>query len=157
VLKSRSKIIWTLLFCLFVPSVLWAWTGEVVGIADGDTITVLKGKTPVKIRLYGIDCPERGQAFGKKARQFTSDRVFRKHVEIKPVDRDRYGRTVAWVLVDGQNLCEELVGAGLAWHYKKYSSDQKLADLEARARKGRVGLWSDQGAVAPWEYRRRNR
>jgi endonuclease YncB( thermonuclease family) len=53
--------------------------------------------------------------------------------------------------------CEELVGAGLAWHYKKYSSDQKLADLGAQARKGRVGLWSDQGAVAPWEYRRRNR
>jgi micrococcal nuclease len=156
-LKSRSKIIWTLLFCLFIPSILWAWTGEVVGIADGDTITVLKGKTPVKIRLFGIDCPEGSQAFGKKAKQFTAAMVFRKHVEIKPVDRDRYGRTVAWVLVDGQNLCEELVGAGLAWHYKKYSKDQSLADLEIRARKGRLGLWSDPNAIAPWEYRRRKR
>jgi micrococcal nuclease len=128
-----------------------------VSIADGDTITVLKGKTPVKIRLFGIDCPEGSQAFGKKAKQFTAAMVFRKHVEIKPVDRDRYGRTVAWVLVDGQNLCEELVGAGLAWHYKKYSKDQSLADLEIRARKGRLGLWSDPNAIAPWEYRRRKR
>jgi micrococcal nuclease len=157
-LKSRSKIILALLFCLLVPTILWAWTDEVMGIADGDTITVLKGKkTPVKIRLFGIDCPEGSQAFGKKAKQFTAAMVFRKYVEIKPVDRDRYGRTVAWVFVNGQNLCEEQIGAGLAWHYKKYSSDQKLADLEAQARKGRVGLWSDQGAVAPWEYRRRNR
>ena len=118
-----------LLSCLLVLTILWAWTGEVVGIADGDTITVLKGKTPVKIRLFGIDCPEGSQAFGKKAKQFTADTVFRKHAEIKPVDRDHYGRTVARVFVNGQNLCEELVGAGLAWHYKKYSSDQKLADL----------------------------
>jgi endonuclease YncB( thermonuclease family) len=149
-------IIWakSLLFLFLVlwPSICLAWTGDVVGVADGDTITVLKDKTPVKIRLYGIDCPEKGgQAFGKKARQFTSKMVFRKLVEIKPVDKDRYGRTVAWVYVDGKNLCEELVINGLAWHYKRYSSDQKLADLENRARKGRVGLWSDPHAIPPWE------
>jgi endonuclease YncB( thermonuclease family) len=152
-------IIWakSLLFLFLVlwPSICLAWTGDVVGVADGDTITVLKDKTPVKIRLYGIDCPEKGgQAFGKKARQFTSKMVFRKLVEIKPVDKDRYGRTVAWVYVDGKNLCEELVINGLAWHYKRYSSDQKLADLENRARKGRVGLWSDPHAIPPWEFRR---
>lgn len=147
----------SVLFFLLMPSICLAWTGEVVGVADGDTITVLRDKTPVKIRLYGIDCPERRQAFGKKAKQLTSKMVFRKQVEIKPVDKDRYGRTVAWVYVDGKNLCEELVRNGLAWHYKKYSSDQSLAGLETRARKGRVGLWSDPHAIAPWEYRRKNR
>ena len=120
-------------------------------------ITVLKAKTPIRIRLYGIDCPESGQGFGKKAKQFTSGMVFRKIVRIEPVDRDRYGRTVAWVYVDGQNLCEELVRAGLAWHYKKYSSDQSLADLEILARHKRVGLWSDPHAVPPWEYRKAQR
>lgn len=148
----------SVLFLLLMPSICLAWTGEVVGIADGDTITVLRDKTPVKIRLYGIDCPEKGgQAFGNKAKQFTSKMVFRKQVEIKPVDKDRYGRTVAWVYVDGKNLCEELVRNGLAWHYKKYSSDQSLSDLETQARKGRVGLWRDPHALAPWEYRRKIR
>ena len=79
----------TFFIALLVPSLLWAWSGEVVSIADGDTITVLRAKTPVKIRLSGIDCPERGQAFGKKAKQFTSGMVFRKIVRIEPVDRDR--------------------------------------------------------------------
>jgi micrococcal nuclease len=90
-----------LLILLFMTSVCLAWSGKVVGISDGDTITVLKGTTPFKIRLYGIDCPERGQAFGKRAKQFTSDMVFLKHVKIEPVDKDRYGRLVACVFVDG--------------------------------------------------------
>jgi endonuclease YncB( thermonuclease family) len=154
-LKFWVKLLSAFFLCLLIPSITWAWSGEVVGIADGDSITVLRNKTPVKIRLYGIDCPERRQAFGKKAKQFTSKMVFRKQVKIKPVDRDRYGRTVAWVYVNGKNLCEELVRNGLAWHYKKYSSDQSLADLKTQARKGRVGLWADPHAVPPWEFRRR--
>lgn len=80
--------------------------------------------------------------------------MYRKLVEIKPFDKDRYGRTVAWVYVGGKNLCEELVKNGLAWHFRKYSSDQNLADLEKQARKGRVGLWADPHAVPPWEFRR---
>jgi micrococcal nuclease len=156
-LKFGIRLSFTFLIALLAPTLLWAWTGKVVGIADGDTITVLKAKTPVKIRLYGIDCPERGQAFGKKAKQFTAGMVFRKMVRIEPVDRDRYGRTVAWVYVDGKNLCEELVRVGLAWHYKKYSSDKSLSDMEFLARRNRVGLWSDPHAMPPWEYRRRKR
>lgn len=118
------KIILALFFVLLAPSYLRAWTGEVIGISDGDTITVLKEKTPVKIRLYGIDCPEKGQSFSKRAKQFTSKMVFKKQVEIKPVTKGRYGRTVAWVYVGGKSFCEELLKAGLAWHYKKYSTDQ---------------------------------
>jgi endonuclease YncB( thermonuclease family) len=144
----------SVLFLVFIPSICLAWTGEVVGVADGDTITVLRDRTPVKIRLYGIDCPEKGgQAFGNKAKRFTSEMVFKKRVEVKPVTQVRYGRTVAWVYVDGKNLCEELIKAGLAWHYKKYSSDRNLSELEIQARNKRVGLWSDPKAVPPWEYR----
>jgi endonuclease YncB( thermonuclease family) len=116
---------------------------------------VMKDHKPVKIRLYGVDCPEKRQAFGSRAKQFTADNVFRKIVEIKPVDRDRYGRTVAWVIVDGQNLNQSLVEAGLAWHYKKYSSDRNLAELEDQARKVRVGLWFDPHAVPPWTFRKK--
>ena len=155
--KRTANIAAVIILWLLLPSILLAWTGEVVGIADGDTITVLKGKTTVKIRLYGIDCPEKSQAFGTRAKQFTSKMVFRKLVQIRPVDQDRYGRTVAWVEVDGKNLCEELVRNGLAWHYKRYSSDTNLAKLELQAKKGRAGLWSDPKAMAPWDYRRSKR
>jgi endonuclease YncB( thermonuclease family) len=139
---------------LAAPTVAVAWSGQVVRIADGDSITVLNDRTPVKIRLYGIDCPEKGQAFGKRAKQFTSKMVFQKQVRIEQVTKDRYGRTVAWVYVGRKNLCEELVKNGLTWHYKKYSSDQHLTDLEIQAQKGKAGLWSDLHAVPPWEFRR---
>ena len=93
------SVLTTLVVLLFIPQVTLAWSGKVIGIADGDTITVLRDKEQVRIRLYGIDCPERGQAFSKKAKQFTSEMVFGKVVEIEPVDIDRYGRTVGLVTV----------------------------------------------------------
>jgi endonuclease YncB( thermonuclease family) len=155
---SWTKSLSTLLLILFIPSVSLAWTGKVVGVSDGDTITVLRPeKSQVKIRLHGIDCPERGQAFGKKAKQFTSNMVFGKTVTVKPTDKDRYGRIVAWIYMDGKSLNEALVMAGLAWHYKKYSSDQNLSDAESKARNKRVGLWSDPHSIPPWEYRRLKR
>jgi hypothetical protein len=106
-----------------------------------------------KIRLHGIDCPEMGQPFGKRAKQFTSDMVFGKIVEVKPTDRDRYGRTVAWVYVDSICLNKELLKVGLAWHYKQYSKDNELAILELVAQKKKIGLWSDPHAISPWEFR----
>ena len=115
--KRRTWISCLMLVCLLsLPLTAYAWSGEVVGITDGDKITVLNGKTlkDVKIRLYGIDTPERGQAFGKKAKQFTSGMVFGKVVEVHRMDTDRYGRTVALVSVDKQLLNKELVKAGLA-------------------------------------------
>jgi len=100
-----------LLFFLIFRYLTWAWSGEVVGITDGDTITVLNRKTlkNAKIRLYGIDTPERGQAYSKRAKQFTSDMVFGRVVEVHRMDTDRYGRTVALVSMDKQLLNKELV------------------------------------------------
>ena len=161
--KSRTWISFiTLVFLLSLPVHTWAWSGEVVGITDGDTITVLNSKTQedVKIRLYGIDTPERGQAFGKKAKQFTSDMVFGRLVEVEPVDIDRYGRTVALVTVFQRLVNEELANAGFAWVYT-CCCDEPICErwkvLEYEAREAKRGLWADPNAIPPWEYRRKKR
>jgi endonuclease YncB( thermonuclease family) len=132
-------------------------TGRVVSIQDGDTITVLEGKTQYRVRLNGIDCPEKGQAFGNAAKQFTSDMVFGRVVKVKYKDKDRYGRYLGTVTLGKRNLNQELVKAGLAWHYKAYSKDPVLAGLEVKARMDRAGLWADKHPEAPWEYRRQKR
>jgi micrococcal nuclease len=130
-----------------------SFDAKVVGVADGDTITVLRDRQQIRIRLDGIDCPEGGQAFGNRAKQFTSAMVFAKTVTISPRDVDRYGRTVARVYVDNRDVSLELVKAGFAWHYKKYSSDPVLAQAEIEARNAKAGLWADPHAIAPWEFR----
>jgi endonuclease YncB( thermonuclease family) len=130
------------------------FTAKVTGVADGDTISVMHASRPVTIRIQGIDCPEDGQDFSARAKQFTSSKVFGKTVSIEPRNIDRYGRTVARVVVDGEDLGLALVKAGLAWHYKQYSNDNDLARAENAARETRVGLWSHPKPIPPWEYRR---
>ena len=116
----KTKAFILSLVLILLPGLSWAWSGKGVGVADGDTITVLRDKEQVKIRLYGIDTPERKQAFGKKAKQFTSKLVYGKVVEVEVMDTDRYGRTVALVAVNKQILNEELLKAGYAWVYYQY-------------------------------------
>ena len=130
-------------------------SGRVVKITDGDTITILvAGTKEVKIRLYGIDCPEKKQDFSTQAKKFTSSLCFKQIVKVQAVDTDRYGRTVAIVkLLNGQILNEELLNAGLAWHYAKHESE-RYALLEKRAREKHAGIWSAGKQVAPWEFRR---
>jgi len=140
---------------ILTPSLLYAWDGKVVSITDGDTIKVLKDGKQVKIRLASIDCPEKGQPYGNAAEKFTANMVAGKVVKIWPTDTDRYGRTVAFVFVGDKNLNKELLSAGLAWHYKKYSRDPELAKLEFNARNKKIGLWSEPDPVAPWEWRRK--
>jgi endonuclease YncB( thermonuclease family) len=94
------------------------FSGRVVGIADGDTITVLRAGREVKVRLHWIDCPERGQAFGRRAKQAKSRLVFGKTVVVEPTDADRYGRTVGRVFVDGQDINLELVSPRMAWWFR---------------------------------------
>jgi endonuclease YncB( thermonuclease family) len=131
------------------------YTARVVGIADGDTIRVLHENGEVRIRLHGIDCPEKGQAFGTRAKQFTADLVFGQDVRIRVRDVDRYGRTVAEVwLEDGRMLNRELVDAGLAWWYRQYAPyDETMRELEREAREAGRGLWAEADPVAPWEWR----
>ncbi|MDH5534879.1 MAG: thermonuclease family protein [Betaproteobacteria bacterium] len=144
--------------------------GTVVGVADGDTVTVLdRARTQHKVRLAGVDAPERRQAFGERARQHLATLVFGKDVVVVWQKRDRYGRIVGQVLAPdcSCHACAKsldaglaLVGAGLAWHYKQYENEQdpedrqRYADAEEAARRSHVGLWRDTSPIAPWIFRR---
>ena len=148
-----------LLFLLLLasPALAAEFSGKVVGISDGDTITVLRdGRTQVKIRLHGIDSPETGQDFGSRAKQANADLAFGKTVTVKERDTDRYGRTVAEVILpDGKLLNHEMVWRGMAWWYREYApKDRELAALEAEAKADKRGLWSVPGAVPPWDWRK---
>lgn len=127
---------------------------QVVGVSDGDTLTVRVNKSRFKIRLAEIDCPEWHQPYGQKAKQYTSARVFGKIVTLKVTDTDRYGRWVALVLLDDKILNYELVKMGLAWHYKRYSKNAALAGLEREAKLAKRGLWADAHPIAPWDWRK---
>lgn len=130
--------------------------GKVVGIADGDTITVLQDNKQYRIRLYGIDTPEKRQDFGQRAKQFTSKMVFRKPVEVRPLDIDRYKRIVGLVYVKDQCLNKELVKAGFAWVYQKYckkSFCNNWLKLEQAARTNKLGLWVYDNPIPPWDFR----
>lgn len=147
----------TLVFFLFLllPSFVHALSGRVVHVADGDTITILTGsKKPVKVRLYGIDCPEKKQAYGQAARKFTAALVAGKDVYVEEMGQDRYGRTVGIV----GKLNESLLEAGLAWVYPQFckaSFCKKWKAIETDAKKTRRGLWADSNPVAPWIWRRK--
>jgi endonuclease YncB( thermonuclease family) len=132
------------------------FTARVIRILDGDTMEVLYQDQPIKIRLAHIDCPEkRGhQPFGTKAKQALSDLCFGQMVTVQGQKYDRYKRLIAVVINDKQQvLNQEMVKLGMAWHFKKYSSDSLYAQLENTARENKVGLWKDSAAVAPWEWR----
>jgi endonuclease YncB( thermonuclease family) len=160
-IAHRTLLAALLSFILLVCSIhAQTITGKVVGVADGDTITVLEGTTQYKIRLYGIDTPERGQDFGKRAKQFTSGMVFGKQVRVDQKDMDRYGRVVGMVYAGGTCVNEEIIKAGMAWVYDYYCKDsvcREWVDLEAQARTAKVGLWSHPDPIPPWDYRRGDR
>jgi endonuclease YncB( thermonuclease family) len=122
-----------LVHLLFVSTALAAdFTGPVVSILDGNTIEVLHNKHPERIRLNGIDCPEKGQAYGKRAKQAASELVFGKEVTLEPFGKDKYGRTIADVLLpDGTNVNHTLVKEGWCWWYQEYApGDAELERLE---------------------------
>ena len=134
------------------------FTGPVIRVLDGDTIEVSRSHRNVRIRLNGIDAPEKGQAYGHKSGEFVALQAFGKDVTVQPFGLDKYGRTIGDVyLPDGTLLNKELVREGLAWWYCKYSSDQSLAQLEIEAREARRGLWQDPKPVPPWVFRKRQR
>lgn len=159
-----------LAFLAFVAPAWADFTGRVVGVSDGDTITVRRDKEQVRIRLAGIDAPEKAQAFGNVAKKQMSDMVFDKEVRVNDRKKDKYGRTIGRVWV-ASSECQEsdcpktldagmaLLTLGLAWHYKNYEKEQpeeereqySFAETEARGRK--AGLWSDADPMPPWEWR----
>lgn len=135
--------------------------GTVVGLADGDTVTVLDtSKTQYRIRLAGIDAPEKRQDFGSRSRQSLSELVFQKPVRVEYTKTDRYGRIVGKVLVNNVDASLEQVKRGMAWHYKAYEREQSPVDRtlyaqsETDARRAGRGLWQDPAPMPPWDFRK---
>lgn len=128
--------------------------GKVVGVSDGDTLTVLLAdKRQAKIRLAQIDAPEKKQDFGQAAKQSLSDMAFGKQVVVEYKDEDRYGRVVGKVLVNGLDVNLEQVKKGMAWVYRQYASDQAYYSAEEVARNQSIGIWSQPSPIPPWEFR----
>ena len=130
------------------------FSGKVVAVADGDTITVMRDLVPVKLRLLEIDAPEKKQAFGARSKQSLSDLCFNKTATLIEKGRDRYGRTLARVSCEGVDANAEQVRRGMAWVYDRYVTDRALYAVQIEARDAGRGLWADPDAVPPWQWRR---
>jgi endonuclease YncB( thermonuclease family) len=149
-----------LLLALPLVSLASSLAGRVVGIADGDTLTLLDvAKVRHRIRLAGIDAPEKSQAFGRRSKQHLAGLVFRQEVLVVWSKRDRYGRVVGKVLLGHEDVCLAQLRAGLAWHDKFYEHEQSPSDrasyalAEVNARAGRRGLWRGPAPTPPWDFR----
>ncbi len=155
-IKHIFYIAFLFLFASVVVADAVEITGKCVGVADGDTCTILcDGNMTAKIRFYGIDCPESGQDFGKKAKTFTSSLIFGKTLKVNVIDTDKYGRNVGKVYCGNTYVNLEIVKAGFAWHYASFArGEADLAEAERNAQKNKLGLWSQPNPTAPWEYRK---
>jgi endonuclease YncB( thermonuclease family) len=130
-----------------------AW--KVVAVYDGDTVTCLdENNQQQKVRLADIDAPESGQDFGKASREALATMVFGRTVQVVDSGRDRYGRWIGRLSVDGTDVNREMVATGMAWHYAEYSQDDTLAAVQAQAQAQKVGLWSQPNPMPPADYRR---
>lgn len=128
---------------------------KVVQITDGDTVGVIDAeKNYFKVRLSGIDAPERKQAFSDKSKEALAGKVFEKELILKESGKDRYGRTLGVLLLDGRNINREMVAEGWAWQFVRYDKSAELRTAEDSAKQKRIGLWADPAPIAPWDYRK---
>lgn len=133
-------------------------SGKVVGVIDGDTIKVITlQKDLFKIRLAEIDAPEKKQAYGKKAKWYLSDLIYGKFVTVRITTKDHYGRYIGTVYLGNENINFKMVQNGYAWVYKRYMKTSSLIGWENVARANKLGLWKDNYAIAPWEFRKNKR
>ena len=134
-------------------------TGKVIKVLDGDTYDLLlKDNTTIRVRMEGIDAPEGGMPYYKKAQQYLRDLCQGQTIRVEKTGKDQYGRTLGFsFLKEGRELSREMLNAGYAWHYKQYNSDPELAALEDEARRSKRGLWKDKNPKSPWEVRKLHR
>lgn len=159
-LRLLQALVLSLLFAIGHAATANVLVGLVVGIHDGDTITVLDDeKMQHKVRLTGIDAPESAQPFGRRSQQALASRLFRRRVTVDWRKRDRYKRILGKVVLDGNDVNLEQVTNGFAWHYAHYAREQpsidrtKYAAAQACAKELRRGLWQDPHPIAPWDWR----
>lgn len=136
---------------LLAPLLLFALSGKVVSVHDGDTITILAEKEQIKIRLFGIDAPELKQLFGRKSKEFLTSMIAGQDVEIEQQGNDRYGRVIGIVFLGDRDINKEMVADGYAWAFRKFS--KKYAPQESEAKFEKRGLWRDN-PTPPWEWRK---
>ena len=132
---------------------IFAFSGKVVSIHDGDTITILQNKQQIKVRLFGIDAPELKQPYGKKSKQFLANLIAGQIVEVEENGKDRYKRTIGIVYLGNTDINAQMVANGYAWVYRKFL--KKYAPQESKAKSQRLGLWRDKEPIPPWEWRKR--
>jgi len=153
-LNARDMKYWLTVLFLLSFTALETMVGRVVKVTDGDTINILiDGNKQERIRFLDIDAPETGQPFSEKSRKFVSDMVAGKTVRVEYSRRDQYGRILGTVFVDGKNVSEELLKAGLAWNYY-YSRNKRYAELEAEAKRKGLNIFSERNPVNPYDYRK---
>ena len=139
----------------YLQRLAFEFTGKVVAVADGDTVTVLyNGNQQHKIRLLHIDCPESTQPFGTKAKTTLSGKIFGKTVTVKWTEMDKYKRILGDIYLGKRWINQEMVQEGMAWHYKFFSKDATIAAAETKAKASKLGVWSQANPVAPWDFRR---
>ena len=133
--------------------------GRVVKVSDGDTYELMtSNKTTIRVRMDGIDAPESGMPYSKKATEYLRELTKGQTIRVEKTGNDQYGRTLGFsYLPDGRELGREMIKAGYAWHYKQYNKDKELAALEKEARDAKRGLWKDKSPVAPWDVRKMRR
>ena len=133
-----------------------ALKGKAVSIADGDTFTLLvNGNEQVKIRIDGIDAPEKKQDFGNRAKEYLSGMIWGKELTVKVSKKDRYGRSIGKVSTpEIQDVGLEMIKAGLAWQYRDYNNEKTYAEAERLARQNRKGLWLDNNPIRPQDFRK---
>ena len=160
-IKFTCGLVVSLLFAL-VDAKAEVLIGKVVGITDGDTITVLDAnKTEHKVRLMGIDAPEKSQDFGSASKQALSNYIYQREVTVDYKKIDKYKRIVGKVILDGQDICLQMIREGMAWHYVEFEKEQSKTDrelyreAEAKAREVNLGLWVEKQAVSPWIFRQK--
>jgi len=158
---TRSLLISLVLFVSTAVGASPLTPGLVVAISDGDTITLLtEDKQQLKIRLVGIDTPEKKQAFGTKARDHLASRIFKQDVEVDLRKKDQYGRHLGVIYIGGVDINQSMIQDGYAWFYKHYAKEQpkeealRYAKAESDARSKQRGLWVDPNPVPPWEFRK---
>jgi endonuclease YncB( thermonuclease family) len=152
-----KRIIVSLFIALIAVSAAYAqrFPVKVIGVSDGDTFTVInRDNLQLKIRVYGIDAPEKNQAYGNKSKQALSALIFGKNIEIDVQSQEKWGRYVAKVYTpDGQDVALLMLQSGMAWHYTRFDQTPSYAKAQETAKKAGKGLWADKSPVAPWDFR----
>ena len=158
----RKIFVSVVLLCTFHLVRAEVLNGTVVGVSDGDTITVQDiSNNEHKVRLMGIDAPEKSQAFGREAKQTLSNYIYKKKVSVEYKKLDKYKRIVGKVTLDGQDICLQMIREGMAWHYSEYEKEQSKTDrdlyreAEATAREMKIGLWKEVSSLAPSVFRKK--